>query len=393
MDVRHLATKSFDEVEVKKSIVYQGVPVVINLRGSLVFKDEEDNTNVYEDIFNEKLPDNINAIGSLIDGKELLMKSPIGEIITKNGEVLPLSSIFGYKVSDGDAMANVIPIGTEFDSIFNTVDVQKFLRNVAIRLFPNINPSTGNRDIDFNKYYAPYIPLIALTACVPPQNKDANAFFNPEGTITVAEFLDSINSIKYGCNSNRRRKKTIDNISSETDYFNEGYQSCVRGISSPFFNLYIRPELLKPITRLELAYITVICWEPFINKFNNLYGGDFYLGISFDWEMPCDILNDFKDGFNYKVSKLSVNKDYDIISLNVKDYKSDRTMSEFFEDIKTGAAPIPLPMFMSMLELHILGLFNYEGELNPLKEVSRGELSYFLTKLASLFPSRYNILN
>lgn len=147
---------------------------------------------------------------------------------------------------------------------------------------------------------------------------------------------------------------------------------------------------MKPITRLELAYITVICWSQFIDKFNNLYGGSFYLGINFDWELPSDILSGYKDGFDYKVSKISIDEEYDIVSLDVKDYKSDRTMEEYKEDMQSGVSAIPMPMFMSMLELGILDLFNYEdNNLNPLKEVSRGELCYFLTKLAKLFPTRY----
>jgi hypothetical protein len=65
-------------------------------------------------------------------------------------------------------------------------------------------------------------------------------------------------------------------------------------------------------------------------------------------------------------------------------------MTEYLEDLKNGVSPIPLPMYMSMLELHILDLFKYENNrLDPLKEVSRGELSYFLSKLAKLFPTKY----
>ena len=92
------------------------------------------------------------------------------------------------------------------------------------------------------------------------------SYFNPDGTVSVAEFLDGLNAIKFGCISNISRKKTLDRISDENDYFNDGYQDCVRGISSPFFNLYTRKELLEPITRIELAYITVICWNQFLEK-------------------------------------------------------------------------------------------------------------------------------
>ena len=85
-----------------------------------------------------------------------------------------------------------------------------------------------------------------------------------------------------------------------------------------------------------------------------------------------------------------MDKDYDVISLNIKDYKSDRAMSEYKEDLLRGISPIPLPMFMSLIELDLLNLFYYESRcLDPLKEVSRGELCYFLNNLAKLFPMKY----
>jgi hypothetical protein len=386
MNICHLVTKGFDgDTTVRRSITYNGTPLTIGVTHKLSNDVKEETVE-----FNKSLPDEVNAVKSLNDGKQELIDSPIGNIINNNGNILPLSSIYDYHVTPNDPLSAVLPIGADFDSLAEDVNTKDFLRDVAEQLFPHINPNTQDRDIQRDAYYTPYIPLVALTGCIPPQVQDGDAFFNPEGVVTVAEFLDGLNSIKYGCNANNHRKKTLDNISVDTDYFNEGYQSCIRGISSPFFNLYTRGELIKPITRLELAYITVICWNQFIDKFNNLYGGSFYLGINFDWELPSEVLSNYEDGFDYKVSKISIDEDYDIVSLDVKDYKSDRTMEEYKEDMKSGVAPIPMPMFMSMLELGILDLFHYEDKnLNPLKEVSRGELCYFLTKLAKLFPTRY----
>ena len=341
--------------------------------------------------FNSTLPDDINSIDSLKIGKQSILESPVGEVVSFNEvDIASLSSMFGYQVADGDRLSEGIPVGTPFNMIFNNKQTQEYLCGVAQKMFPNINPNTGSDDIDPDRFYTPYIPLVALTGCLPPQNTGDKAYFNPEGSVTVAEFLDSINSIKYGCNSNIRRKKTLDNISTEADYFNEGYQSCIRGISSPFFNLYERKELLEPITRLELAYILVICWEPFIEKYNNLYGGSYYLGISFDWEYPSEVLSSFRDGYNYKVSKYVVDENYDVVSLNIKDYKAGKTMSEFKKAIKNGDCAIPMPVFMSLLELDLLNLFVYEGNnLSPCREVSRGELSYLLSSLAENFPSVY----
>lgn len=386
MNICHLVTKGFDgDMTVRRSITYNGTPLTVGVTHTLSNDVKEETVE-----FNKSLPDEVNAVKSLNDGKQELIDSPIGSIINSNGNILPLSSIYDYHVTPSDPLSAALPVGADFDTLAEDKTTKEFLRDVAEQLFPHINPNTQASDISRDAYYTPYIPLVALTGCIPPQIKDGDAYFNPLGVVTVAEFLDALNSIKYGCNANNHRKKTLDNISVDTDYFNEGYQSCIRGISSPFFNLYTREELMKPITRLELAYITVICWSQFIDKFNNLYGGSFYLGINFDWELPSDILSGYKDGFDYKVSKISIDEEYDIVSLDVKDYKSDRTMEEYKEDMHSGVSAIPMPMFMSMLELGILDLFNYEdNNLNPLKEVSRGELCYFLTKLAKLFPTRY----
>lgn len=386
MNICHLVTKGFDgDMTVRRSITYNGAPLTVGVTHTLSNDVKEETVE-----FNKSLPDEVNAVKSLNDGKQELIDSPIGSIINSNGNILPLSSIYDYHVTPSDPLSAALPVGADFDTLAEDKTTKEFLRDVAEQLFPHINPNTQASDISRDAYYTPYIPLVALTGCIPPQIKDGDAYFNPLGVVTVAEFLDALNSIKYGCNANNHRKKTLDNISVDTDYFNEGYQSCIRGISSPFFNLYTREELMKPITRLELAYITVICWSQFIDKFNNLYGGSFYLGINFDWELPSDILSGYKDGFDYKVSKISIDEEYDIVSLDVKDYKSDRTMEEYKEDMQSGVSAIPMPMFMSMLELGILDLFNYEdNNLNPLKEVSRGELCYFLTKLAKLFPTRY----
>ena len=383
MNFCHLVTKGFDnDIVIRRTITYNGVPFTIGA----VSKRHEETVE-----FHKSLPNEINVVQSLDDGRKRVIESPIGDIVSSQGNILPLSSIYDYKVKSDDNISKFIPVGASFDDLFESIQVKDMMASIASTMFPNENPNTYSSDISESVFYTPYIPLVALTGCIPPQIQDGQDYFNPDGTITIAEFLDSLNSIKYSCNSNQSRKKTLDNISNESDYFNEGYQSCLRGISSPFFNLYTREELLKPITRLELAYITVICWTQFIEKFNNLYGGNFYLGITFDWEVPSDKLFDYADGFDYKVSRISIDDEHDVVSLDLKDYKSDRTMKEYLEDIKTGRSPIALPAFMSMIEIGVLDLFHYmENRLDPLKEVSRGELAYFLARLSKLFPIRYH---
>lgn len=385
MNFRHLATKGFDsDIVIRRSIVYPGTQLSIGITHKGSSKEETIQ-------FNKAMPDSVNLAPSLQAGKEMLLDSPVGDVvIDDNNEVVPLSSCYDFKVQPGGLFSDVLPVGASFDDILESDAVQTNMRDVAVELFPGINPNTQRKDVPWDAYYTPYVPLVTLTGCMPPQMKEDKAYFNPNGVVTVAEFLDGLNAIKYGCNANNHRRKTLDNISTEADYFNEGYQSALRGISSPFFNLYTRAELMTPITRLELAYITVICWTQFMDKYNNLYGGSYYLGVTFDWEAPCEVLSRYADGFDYKVSRVSLDEEHDIVSLDIKDYRSDRTMEEYRDDLLHGVAALPLPMFMSMVELGVLGLFMYEdGRLDPMREVSRGELCYFLSKVSKHFPTKY----
>lgn len=369
MNLRHLATKSFDGGILYSKDLIDNNSRTLTHKGVLIdssfSKASTDNTPTSLS-YSEQI-----SIG-LTDVKNNILGDKI--IDSHTNEVLPLSMLYGHR---------------DIPSLLSSNSEDMI--QTACKMFPNQNPNTGIKDVIPNKFYTRYIPLVVLTGCMTPQVKDDKTYFNPSGVVSIAEFLDGINAIKYGANSNRNRMKTLDKISNPDDYFNEGYQSCIRGISSPFFNLYTRKELLEPITRLELAYITVICWNQFLQKYNNIYGGIFYLGINFDWENPSDLLSCFEDGFDYKVSRCLRDLDYDIVSLNIKDYKpSDKSMFEYKQSIKDGTHCIPLPMFMSILELYKLDLFYFENSrLDPLKEVSRGELCYFLSRLAQLFPMNY----
>lgn len=390
MNLRHLVTKGFDsDITIRRAIVYPGTQLSIGVTHQAAGTKPEYREETIQ--FNKSMPESVNLAPTLKAGKESLLDSPIGDIIAgADGDVLPLSSCFDFSVKAGDSLSEFLPVGTSFSDILESEDMKDPLREIAVEMFPLMNPNTGESDMDEGAFYAPYVPLVVLTGCMTPQMREGEAYFNPDGVVTVAEFLDGLNAIKFGCNANNMRRKSLDNISIESDYFNEGYNSALRGISSPLFNLYTRAELMTPITRLELAYITVICWSQFIDKYNNLYGGAYYLGVTFDWETPSSVLAKYKDGFDYKVSRISISDEYDVTSLDVKDYRSDRTMEEYRDDLRHGVAAIPLPMFMSMLELGVLDLFMYEdGRLDPLREVSRGELCYFLSRISQHFSIRY----
>lgn len=386
MDIRHLATKSFDCIESTKSVVYNGVPICVKISS----EDKSEKITTTISLLNN-VPDKISMSESLNRGlKHIVNDCPIAGILVKDNSMLPLSQLFGYSVDAEDDLSAFLPLGTTFNLLLGNDEVKEFFRDTAVQMFTGRDKVTDELELRKNTFYTEYIPLVILTGVMTPQLDEFDReYFNPSGTVSVAEFLDSLNSIKFGCNSNRNRKKTLDNVSDENDYFNEGYQECLRGISSPFFNLYTREELTKPITRAELAYLTVICWTRFLEKYNSLYGGNFFLGVNFDWENPAECLRNFSDGFDYKISRVVLDEKYGVVSLDIKDYKTS-SMTEFKYAMKNGISAIPIPMYMSLVELSILNMFKFEdNRLDPMKEVSRGELCYFVTMLAKLFPLTY----
>lgn len=381
MNIRHLKTSTFDGViEESKSVVYDGVPICISVNHQGL--NSHGSSRLDEALIAPELQ----------QSKSELINGFLGEVLSKDNEILPLSDIFNFEVKEGSKLAEFLPVGCNFDMILNDENTKEYLADLASnKMFQHINPLTNKKDVEQDSFYESLVPLVTYSGVVPPQlGDDGVAYFNPLGTVTIAEFLDSLNALKFGCNGATKRKKSLDNVSEEQDYFNEGYNSCIKGYSSPFFNLYTREELTKPITRLELAYITVVCWIDFTVRFNTLCGGSYYLGVSFDWNNPNkEFMHRFSDMMMYQISKHVLNIRYDVVSLNIADYKeADKTMTQFKQDIKDGVSAFPVPMYMSLLELCNLGLFYFENDtLDPLKEVSRAELCYFSVKLSSIFKS------
>ncbi len=363
MDIRHTIVKSFDnEMETRKYVLAENIPF------PLPYLDGEPDALVSNVAVSTNEKGTLTVQDRVEQGKQKTIAT-LGE--TGKQGVLPLSQMFDHTPE----------LGKELDK----------LTKIALEMYPAINPNTGVADVTSTYPYAKYIPLVITTGAMTSQTEGDTEYFNPEGSVSVAEFLDGLNAINYGCNANNKRRKTLDNISNVSDYFNEGYQAVCRGFSSPMFNLYLRSELIKPITRVELAYLTVICWERFIQHFTCRYGGVYYLGVNFDWENPYEYASKYHDLESVNISQIILDSDSDVTSLNIQDYKGrNRTMTEYKKALEEGVSPLPLPLAMSMIELGVLGLFPFtQGELCPMKEVTRGEFAYFLTKLAEIFPSKY----
>ena len=299
---------------------------------------------------------------------------------------------FGLPISvilRGDVQSSYIAmVGREklglHDKDITVSYVEKLIPNenyltVVKEMFPDVNPRTNLPDIDGSEFYLDTIPFAIIKGIISPQSdENGTSVFNGEGTITIAEVLDAINAIYKGANSNENRKKSLDNISDVNDYFNEGYNRVCRSQGSVFYNLYERGELFRPITRLEFSYILVVC----SGIFNGIFSSKYPMGVSFNWLRPGAYASQFTDWHKYNVSLIS--RDGSLCH-NVKEYKGmDRSMTDLLMDIKSGKSAIPLPMFMSMVELGIQGYFYYtDYALEPLRQVSRGEVSFCLTKVVS----------
>lgn len=358
MVCRHLVTKGFDWGLVTKAIIVSNSPVFSKLEKKYGQVNKSEYTQEIIKSFPDRISFNLNL-------------EPLKSLNQDLSDTL---------ISDSICLSDIFEDKQQID-VFREEYVN-MLRHLASSMFNGNNPLTHEIDVSEDDNLSSYISLVVLKGVLPPQlDDDSNTYFNPTGNVTIAEFLDSINAIKNGSNSNKNRRKSIDNISNEEDFFNEGYQSCLRGYSSPFFNLYTREELMKPLTRLELGYITVVCWRDFIDKFNTVFSDSTKLGISFDWCNMKDVLSDFHDGFSYKVSKRMIDSNK-VLSIDIKDYK-EGSMTDLLNKVKKGVVPIPYPMFMCLLELYVLQVFYFKDlRLEPLKEVSREELAYYLVNIA-----------
>lgn len=268
---------------------------------------------------------------------EALRNLPIGECFTSD----TLKGIFEYEVTEGSSLSKVLPVGSTFKDIWKNEAVHNAVRGIAEDKFIDVSDSTDTE----------YAVLALATDCVHPQyNEHEKAFLNTRGRVILAELFNSLGKVLAPDYDNV--DKSCDNIVFSEDYFIRGYNFCVKNSDSALFNLYLRREFIKPVTRLELAYITVIG-----------------LGIGYsDLYSYADTVNDYV---------LSTVDSSELLS----DYKDGLSMTEYLGGIKDGDFALPAVGVLSMLVLNALNLFKYGTQLNPLQEVSRLELCYYLVKL------------
>lgn len=400
--VRSMASKSFDEIVVINAIIQGYRPLIQRVVKDTIKTDTEQSVEmmVKETLISPTTGTPRSISTAYIDGVNVLSYAMIN--VDKSG-VIPLARQMDYRVGQSfvsqklnDTASIHAKEGTDFWSLINSNEIRGKLDAEAESLFPNINPNTRNKDVQGGAFYSHMIPIVTATGVVPPQQDEkGNYYFNPNGVVSRADFIDMLNAIKYGSNQHSKHKTSLDRVVRQEDFFSAGYDALVRGYSSPMYKLYTKRELMSPITRAELAFITVVCWKDF-TKGNPLKGGKIPVGVNVDWEKPRIYMRKFSDASKLRISRRRSDKivlDEDVQSMlltDIKPYKGNRSMSEFIKQIRTGNTLLPLPMFMSLVELDYLGLFYFANkELAPVREVSRGEITFFIMNLAKNFPQKF----
>lgn len=388
--VRIMVSKTFDESVETISSFRQGecIPAGTNVTKQNV-SDYAKKESLYPHEMQEQQQDTLY--------QEVPILSLIG--VSMDGESpIPLSSQFGFKTGESfsaqknnEEALKYANKGESLWDIINKPEVKKSMCEEAERMFPNINPYTHKPDIDKDAIYTSYIPLVINSGAMQPQ-KDLSGkeYFNPEGTVMVADVFATLQSIRQDY---IRKNTSVDKVAREGEYFTEGYNAIVDRMGSPFFDLYSRRELAMPVTRAELAYITVVGWKPFRGN-RVLFGGKFNVGYRANWETPAKYVGKFKDAKTIRASKKTAGTDLDsgvdIMEIDLHSWKGERTLKQYLESVKRGKNALPLPMLMSMIELDALDVFYFaDRELNPLREVTRGELCWFVTKISKVFATEF----
>lgn len=347
--VRVLSTKSFDTGVTSRTVLRNGLPFSTEMLAKYGSTDRIKSSFLPSDII-------LNSRNTLIKEAEKL------------------------GVDLGNSMS--------LDSLLNSVDISKLSspRSNLSSVFPHTNPLTGKLDIDLSSDYISTIPAVVLSGVIPTQRDlDKREYFNPDGVVSRAEFIDMLS--KAGTLDTGASGTSVDKLVTAEDYFCQGYNSLVQGYSSPLYRLYTREELSESITRGELAYILVLCNKSFRGD-ASIFGGEFTVGLYTDWEKPQRYMSLFEDGKSLKLTRRKVDTIIDgqptnaVLEIDLRKYKGEKSMSEYIESIRIGKSLLPVPVFMSLVELSHKGVFKYDdGRLSPLKEVSRLEMSYLVTKL------------
>ena len=345
--VKHIIERKINgPTRVRESLVYYDIPISM----------EYYNQNIVDSLIcDTKGQAGETAVQMEIDTENTSVDALTDSVDTNDRELLATLRTLGYKQKPLKEM------------VFTDIDHDTLMESTK-KIFGNVL-KRGVVDVGGEEYYADYILKTVMSDTMSIQWEDHKPYFNGEGTVSICEALAALGSIAKGNLQDEFKHISLDNISNEGDFFNEGYNKACWGYSSPFYNLYRRDELIRPITRIELAYIAVVCMQFF-----DLYAADTELGLSFSWLSPFAYVSQFEDFEKLKVGLKSKNG---VPCIELKEYLGGNTVTGLIDSIKVGSRSLPMPMLMSLLELAVLGVFHFEdAELMPLRQVSRGELCF-----------------
>jgi hypothetical protein len=314
------------------------------------------------------------------DGLNALLDTELEPILfNEEDKFNTVSGLFTSANNNQGLMRMLTGNSVNLSAVLHNTRVADSLKKVTQTVFPRKNLETGLKDAPLNSYFSPYIALSTYCKLLPPQLDDKqNLYFNASGTVTIAEFFDTLNALYRGYNSEVDRRTSLDNVSFDYDYFNEGYNRVVTTYANPIFNLYTRSELLRPITRAEVAYILVFGMNLLDTTEHDCFTATNEVGYTFDWIKDTqNIVTSFEDTKELKV----VTNESNTVSLNLKDYKGDLTVTEYIAEIVKQDRYIPLPLVVSLIELTNVNIMNTTDEFNPLGELSRGELIYVMFQM------------
>ena len=276
---------------------------------------------------------------------------------------------------------------TDLLSVLDSEHITEELKGVTKIVFPRKNKETGLKDAPLNAYYSVYIPLALYCRLIVPQLDSQNRlYFNATGTVTVAEFFDSFNALFEGYNSDINKHTSLDNISFEDDYFNQGYNRIVSNFDNPIYKLYSRAEFVRPITRVEVAYILLFGLNLLDNINDSYINSDYNVGYSFDWLADTQqFLSAYEDCENLQVC---VKQEKDRNPFDIKTYLGESTLYEYLDQVKQGHKYIALPLITSLLEMCNSDIMYALTDLRPLEELSRGELVYIMFNVSNVLYSK-----
>ncbi len=272
---------------------------------------------------------------------------------------------------------------TDLISVLNTKKISTELKEVTQAVFPRRNIETGLKDAPVNAYYSIYIPLALYCRLLVPQlDKQEHLYFNATGIVTVGDFFDCINALFEGYSATEGRQTSLDNVSFDTDYFNKGYNRVVSSYASAIYNLYARVDFIRPITRVEVAYILVFGMNLLDTEYNTYINSDKGVGYTFNWLTECqDMLRGFED---CKDMTPCILNDIHKNPFDIRNYLFNETFSDYLEECKKGDRFVALPLLTGLLELCQNNVMYALNELNPLTDLSRGELVYIMFNLADM---------